>query len=67
MKNVAFISALIYMGISLLVAVLFLIATLFGKYTLVERIGGTVWVFLLSMIILMPIVIPWVKSRMKVS
>jgi hypothetical protein len=33
---------------------LFFLGTLAGEYTLVERIGGVGWVFLLSMIILMP-------------
>lgn len=64
MKNVGFVSAVIYTGISLLSAVLFLLATLSGEYTVVERIGGTVWVFMLSMIILMPVVTPLVKKRL---
>ncbi len=63
MKSVGFISAVIYTSISLTAAGLFLVATLAGKYTLVERIGGTGWVFLLSMIILMPIITPMVKKR----
>ncbi len=65
MKSVGFISAVIYTGISLAAAGLFLVATLGGEYTLVERIGGVGWVFLLSMIILMPIVTPMVKRRFK--
>ena len=65
MKSVGFISAVIYTGISLAAAGLFLVATLGGEYTLVERIGGVGWVFLLSMIILMPIVTPLVKRRFK--
>ena len=63
MKSVSFISAVIYTGISVLAAGLFLVATLAGEYTLVERIGGAGWVFLLSMIILMPIITPLVKKR----
>jgi len=63
MKNVGTISALIYTGISTLAAGLFLLGTLAGEYTLVERIGGTAWVFLLSMIILMPVVTPMVKRK----
>ncbi len=50
MKKVGSISAVIYTGISVLAAGLFLLSTISGRYTLVERIGGTVWVFLLSMI-----------------
>ena len=66
MKKVGTISALIYTGISVLTAGLFLLGTLAGEYTLVERIGGTGWVFLLSMIILMPVVTPRVKKRLAV-
>lgn len=67
MKSVGFVSAVIYTGISLIAAGLFLAATLTGEYSLVERIGGMAWVFLLSMIILMPIVIPLVKARVKIK
>ena len=63
MKSVAGISAVIYTSISIVVSGLFLLGTLANTYTLVERIGGTAWVFLLSMIILMPIIIPLVKKR----
>ena len=65
MKNINLISAIIYTGISLIIAGLFLLGTLRGQFSLVERAGGAFWVFLLSMIILMPIVIPLVKQRMK--
>jgi putative exporter of polyketide antibiotics len=64
MKNVSAISAVIYTGISIIVAGLFLLGTLAGRYTLVERFGGAAWVFLLCMIILMPIIIPLVKKRL---
>ena len=63
MKRVGLISAVIYTGISVLMAGLFLLGTVPGEYTPVERIGGTVWVFVLSMIILMPIITPLVKKR----
>lgn len=65
MKSIGFISAVIYTSISVLAAGLFLLATMAGEYTLVERIGGTAWVFMLSMIILMPIVTPLVKRRVR--
>lgn len=65
MKSVGFISTVIYTGISVAAAAGFFVATLSGKYTLVERLGGTAWVFLLSMIILMPIVIPLVKAKIE--
>ncbi|MBI4186368.1 MAG: hypothetical protein HY530_02535 [Chloroflexi bacterium] len=63
MKRVGFISAIIYTGISVLAAGLFLVATMNG-YSLVERFGGAGWIFLLAMIILMPIVTPLVKKRL---
>ncbi|MEL7562983.1 hypothetical protein [Dehalogenimonas sp. 4OHTPN] len=56
-------ASVIYTGLSLIAAALFLLATLFGEYTAVERIGGAVWVFMLSMIILMPAVTSAVKKR----
>lgn len=57
-------SALIYIPISLGTALLFLLAaTLTGNYPLVARIGGTVWVALLSLIVSMPIVISRVKKQ----
>lgn len=63
MTNLNLVSALIYTSISLLAAGLFLIITLAGNYTWVTRIGGAFWVFLLSMIVLMPTIIPLVKKR----
>lgn len=58
-------SALIYTSMSLIASGLFLAVTLMREYTLVARIGGAGWVFLLSMIILMPIVTPLVKRRVR--
>ena len=58
-----FISAVIYTGISLTAAALFFAVTLAGSYDWVTRIGGATWVFLLSMIVLMPVVTPVVKKR----
>ena len=63
MKSVGLISALIYTGISVAVSGLFLAVTLAGNYNWVARIGGAAWVFLLSMIVLMPVVTPLVKKR----
>ena len=65
MKNVGAISSFIYTGISALVAGLFLLGTLAGEYKPVERIGGAAWVFLLSMIILIPLVTSLVKRRVQ--
>lgn len=58
-------AAIIYTGISLALALLFLFITFLDgrSYTVVARIGGTIWVFILSMIITMPLVIPYVKKR----
>ncbi|MDN5344292.1 MAG: hypothetical protein PWQ18_403 [Clostridia bacterium] len=58
-------AAVIYTGISLGMALFFLALTfLTGKtYTPVARVGGAVWVFILTMIVTMPIVIPAVKNR----
>ncbi|MDP3879014.1 MAG: hypothetical protein Q8Q07_01745 [Dehalococcoidales bacterium] len=64
MKNVGLVSAVTYTGISLVAAGLFLLATLAGNYTAVERIGGSAWVFLLLMIILMPVITPLVKKKL---
>jgi hypothetical protein len=58
-------AAIIYTSIALLGAGSFLVATtLSGDYDWVARLGGAGWVFLLSMIILMPTVTPWLKRRL---
>jgi hypothetical protein len=63
-KEVARRSAWIYLPISLGVAFLFLLAaSLAGDYPPVARIGGTVWVGLLSLIVSMPVVTSRVKRR----
>ena len=62
-KQVAQKSALIYIPLSLGSALLFLlISTFTGNYPLVARVGGTVWVALLGLIVSMPIVISKVKK-----
>ena len=64
-KQVAQKSLLIYLPISIGAAVLFLlISSLTGNYPLVARIGGTIWVGLLSLIVSMPIVISRVKKQL---
>lgn len=63
MKRPGIISAIIYLGISLIAGIAFFTGTLAGNYTLVERIGGSVWVFLLLTIILMPVIIPRIKKK----
>ncbi|HLB48061.1 MAG TPA: hypothetical protein VJL59_13730 [Anaerolineales bacterium] len=65
-KEVARKSALIYLPISIGAALLFLLAaTLLGDYPVVAKIGGTVWVGLLSLIVSMPIVTSRVKRQTK--
>ena len=64
-NNAGRLSAAIYTGVSLLGALVFFLVTLAGDYTWVARGGGAVWIFLLSMIILMPTVTPWVRSRVR--
>jgi hypothetical protein len=59
-------SAAIYVTVSTLVAgIFFAITVLTGDYSWVARVGGSAWVFLLSMIILMPTVTPWVRKRLQ--
>ena len=63
-RKVAQKSALIYLPISIGSAMLFLlVATFTGNYPLMARIGGTVWVALLSLIVSMPLVISRVKQH----
>jgi len=63
-KEIAQKSAWIYLPISLGAAALFLlITTLTGNYPLVARIGGAIWIGLLSLIVSMPIVISRVKKQ----
>ena len=58
-------SVAIYVTVSALVAGAFLVVTvLIGDYSWVARVGGSAWVFLLSMIILMPTVTPWLRKRL---
>ena len=66
-RQIAQKSALIYIPISLGLALLFFLASTFtGNYPIVARLGGTVWVALLSLIVSMPIVISSVKKRQQI-
>ena len=63
-KQVAQKSLLVYLPISIGVALVFLLITsLSGNYPWVARIGGTIWVGLLTLIVSMPIVISRVKKQ----
>ncbi len=64
MRKASAISALVYLGMSSLAAGLFLAITLAEDYSWVARFGGSAWIFLLSNIVLMPLVIPAVKKRL---
>jgi hypothetical protein len=64
-EEVARKSALIYLPISIGSALLFLLATSFsGDYPLMTRIGGMVWIGLLTLIVSMPVVISRVKKQL---
>lgn len=63
-KEIARRSAMIYLPISLgAVLLFFLAASLVGGYSPVARIGGMVWVGLLSLIVSMPIITSRVKRQ----
>ena len=64
-SDVGRLSALFYTAISAVVALaFFLAASGLGGYTQTAIVGGTSWVFLLTMIVTMPTVTPWVKRRL---
>ena len=65
MKNprIGLISALTYTPISLVAAGIFFAITVLGDYSWVARIGGAIWILLLSFIISMPLVTSFVKKR----
>ena len=61
-------SARIYLPISLGAALLFLLAaSSVGYYPTVARVGGAVWVGLLSLIVSMPLATARVKKRIQAS
>ena len=65
-KVVAQRSVWIYLPISIGSALLFWLTTkLSGDYPTVARIGGAVWVGLLSLIVSMPVVISRVKKQVQ--
>ncbi len=62
-KQVSRRSAAINLPISSAVSLAFLLAaSAFGSYPLVAKVGGTVWVWLLSTIVSMPLVTARVKK-----
>ncbi len=64
LKTASRVSAVVYTGFSLLLALLFyLLSGLKPDIDQIARIGGAVWVFILSMIISMPMVIPYFNKK----
>ena len=67
-KEVARRSVMIYLPISVGASLTFLLAaSLAGSYPLVAKIGGMVWVGLLSLIVSMPLVTSRVKKKYRGS
>ncbi len=65
-EHAGWLSAAIYATVSLTAAgVFFAVTVLTGDYSWVARVGGSAWLFLLSMIILMPTVTPWLRNRLE--
>jgi hypothetical protein len=56
-----------YLPLSLSMALLFLLVAALGDYPLVARLGGAVWVWVLSLIVTMPIVTTRVKQRARTT
>jgi hypothetical protein len=51
-------------AVSLAAALAFLLVTILtGDYDWVARLGGSIWIFLLGMIILLPTLMPWLSRR----
>ena len=59
-------SAALYTAVSALAAgIFFAVTVLSGDHSWVARVGGSVWLFMLIMIIMMPTVTPWVRKRLE--
>jgi len=59
-------SRVVYWALSLLTGLIFLLlANNTGNYRLSELIGGFAWVTFLMLIVTMPVVIPYYKSKVK--
>jgi hypothetical protein len=67
-KQISRRSALIYLPVAFGAALAFLLAaSLLGNYPPVAKVGGMVWVGLLSLIVSMPIITSRVKRKVKNS
>lgn len=59
-------SAVVYLAITVIVALLFFVTTgLIATYPMVARIGGVMWISLLTLIVSMPLVITSMKKKIK--
>lgn len=59
-------SAVVYLAITAIMALLFFVITgLMGTYSSVARIGGVMWISLLTLIVSMPLVITYMKKKIK--
>ncbi len=62
LRSPSALAAALYLGLSALAALAFVaLATLKGETSWAARAIGAVWVFLLTNVVLMPVVIPWVR------
>jgi hypothetical protein len=67
-KQISRQSAMIYLPISLGTALAFLLAaSVTGSYPLVAKVGGAVWVGLLSLIVSMPVITARVKHSVRAT
>ncbi|MHB0965664.1 MAG: hypothetical protein ACYC36_04340 [Bellilinea sp.] len=65
-KEIARKSAIVYLTITAIMALLFFVITgLMGTYPMVARIGGVMWISLLTLIVSMPLVISYKKKKVK--
>lgn len=64
-QEVARKSTFIYLPLTLGVALIFWLAASLSGYPLVARIGGTIWVWLLTLIVTMPLMTTWVKRQVR--
>jgi hypothetical protein len=62
-SNAGRIAAMLYTAGSLLASLAVFVAATIGGYDWVARLGGAGWVFILSMIILMPTLMPLISGR----
>jgi len=65
-KEIARKSAFVYLAITAAAALVFLfVSNLLGGYPVVAKVGGTVWVSILTLIVTMPLVTSRFKRKLK--